>query len=374
MYCARLTGKVLFPGQTQPKRIASTARRQPTARILRNGATTTDDVAVEAESLGVTFAPLHEDFGADIQGVDLKGGISKTHGALVKKALDRFLLLRFRGQDISPAEETQLLCCLPHDEEAMKNGELESGFKPTIPGYPHIFLQYANIVDDDYYGLTLRPKAQSSLMKTRYRWHCDLPHQEACPRYSCMNMRVAPEHGGNTLFASGVKAYELLSDDQKSIADKLRARYYNGKLMFKLLNTPNAEDFPSENGYGYRNAALVEEMLAASLEEGDSIDGEGRPFVVEEEGSGVRSIFVNTAFLHCFDGMSPEASQKLLDEFLGPVASPERVWSADWEAGDVIVWKNWQMTHAAPPWDAYGNQPRLFHTTFWGDVPTKFVE
>ncbi|GMH38869.1 hypothetical protein BSKO_06767 [Bryopsis sp. KO-2023] len=376
MNCAPLPSKVLFPGrhgQAQPRLVASTSRCKPVARLSRNRAVAADDVATQAESVGMTFVPLHGDFGADVQGVDLKGGISEAQGAVVKDALDRFRLLRFRGHDITPDEETQLLCCLPHDEEALRKGELESVFKPTLPGHSHIFVQYKDVIDDDYHGLTLRPKPPTPIMKSRPRWHCDCSGRVS-PRYTYMHMRVVPERGGNTLFTSGVKAYERLTDDQKSIANKLRARYYTPRLVPKIFGMPGAEELPAKNGFGYQDAALVEKILGKGLEEGDVIDCEGIPFVVEEEGSGARSMFIHPNMFHRFEGMSAEESQAILDKYLAPAVPPERVWSAEWEAGDIIIWKNWQMLHVAPPWGDYEGLPRLFHQALWDAVPTEFVE
>ncbi|GAB5407612.1 MAG: hypothetical protein Aurels2KO_58430 [Aureliella sp.] len=40
--------------------------------------------------------------------MDLDGGISEAQGALVKNALDRFLLLRFRRQTPEPADEAKV--------------------------------------------------------------------------------------------------------------------------------------------------------------------------------------------------------------------------------------------------------------------------
>ncbi|GMH44580.1 hypothetical protein BSKO_12532 [Bryopsis sp. KO-2023] len=65
------------------------------------------DLAVDAKNLGVSFTPIHEDFGADVSVMDLDGGISEAQGALVNNALDRFLLLRFRRQTPEPADEAK---------------------------------------------------------------------------------------------------------------------------------------------------------------------------------------------------------------------------------------------------------------------------
>ncbi|GMH34121.1 hypothetical protein BSKO_01955 [Bryopsis sp. KO-2023] len=68
-----------------------------------------DDLTLQAKHLGVSFTRINEDFGAEVSGMDLSGGISEAEGALVKNALDRFLLLRFRQQTLEPVDEAKVV-------------------------------------------------------------------------------------------------------------------------------------------------------------------------------------------------------------------------------------------------------------------------
>ena len=56
-----------------------------------------------AEGLGVSFEPLHPDLGARVVGLDLTQPLSEAQQLLVLQAWQRFDLLLFRGQALSPA-------------------------------------------------------------------------------------------------------------------------------------------------------------------------------------------------------------------------------------------------------------------------------
>ncbi|GMH44567.1 hypothetical protein BSKO_12519 [Bryopsis sp. KO-2023] len=309
-----------------------------------------DDLAVDAKNLGVSFTPIHEDFGADVLGMDLDGGISEAQGALVKDALDRFLLLRFRQQTPEPADEAKLLSFLPHDEERFKRGEFKTFISTTVPGFSWLAIAAQNMDSDDNNGSTSkRPKRTG-----RRTWHMDAS-QRLCPHmYSYMYMKIAAPNAG-TAFASTVKAYSLLTDEQKQIAHK------NGALpeLFKATYTMR------ESGVSYENPRQLEELVKSSYPGARMVE-DGGPFVIQEKGTGVRSLLATPFTVHSFEGMSVEETHELLEEFLGPqgATAPERVWIADWQPGDVIVWKNRQLIHASPAPGSY-DEPRLNHLAFW---------
>ncbi|GMH39423.1 hypothetical protein BSKO_07321 [Bryopsis sp. KO-2023] len=327
-----------------------------------------DDLTMDAQKLGVSFTPIHEDFGAEVSGMDLSGGISEAAGALVKDALDRFTLLRFRQQTLEPADEAKLLSFLPHDEERLlKKGESKNPFRTTIPGYPWLTVVPFHMDLDDYYGLTAKRTPVVPLFQSRLTWHMDLSNQPCPAMYSYMYMKIAPPKGiAGTLFASTVKAYSLLTDDQKKMAHKLRKRYYIKEASFKILVRPGAETALCESGVRFEDPTAIEEAAKNAIPDGCITDEHRVPFVIQEKGTGVRSINASPLKIHSFEGMTTEETHEFLEEVLGPQAAtaPERVWTADWQAGDVVVWKNRHLIHSAPPRGSY-DDPRLFHLVFW---------
>ncbi len=64
------------------------------------------ELDTSAGELGVTFEPLHPDLGARVVGLDLTQPLSEAQQRLVLQAWQRFDLLLFRGQALSPAVRT----------------------------------------------------------------------------------------------------------------------------------------------------------------------------------------------------------------------------------------------------------------------------
>ena len=76
-----------------------------------------DDFSSQCARLGVSFKPVQANFGAMVEGLDLKKPLSEEQQAVLLKGLDRHDILLFRGQALTPADEERAVRYFPHDSE-----------------------------------------------------------------------------------------------------------------------------------------------------------------------------------------------------------------------------------------------------------------
>ena len=210
------------------------------------------------------LAPAH---GAEIGGVDLSHDLSDGVIAEIRQALLNHLVIFFRGQDITPAR---------HLAFARRFGDLV--FYPMVKGledYPEIVPVVKRPDETDNFGGV---------------WHSDTTYLTEPPLGAILVARELPPHGGDTLFANMIMAYETLSDGMKDMLSGLIAVNSSAKAAVAKSRESRQQDMDG-----------APEPLAAE-----------HPVVRTHPGSGRRALFVNPYFTSHFAGMTREESRPLL--------------------------------------------------------------
>jgi len=133
-----------------------------------------------------TLIPLAGHIGAELRGLRLGGDLQSAVFAALKAALLRHKVLFIRGQ--------QHLDDAQHEAFGRLFGELEA--HPTVPAPSGTRL----LELDSLHG----GRADS--------WHTDVTFKPAFPQVSVLRAVVLPPHGGDTVWASGVAAYQGLPE------------------------------------------------------------------------------------------------------------------------------------------------------------------
>ena len=196
--------------------LGSRTLRRHTNRRLRalaaatSGRSATFDAAQEPRRLQLT--PLSEilgrpdlSFGAEVRGFDLRELADRgIGGAAVYAAVVQHGVLVFRGQTLSEEQEIRLAQAFPHNAD----------FRPPA-------LEYLG--NTDKHGNRLEKFVRGG----RY-WHVD-GSQNALPMVitliSAAERKSVQCGGSSTLFASGVRALELLTPAERALAHSLAVRY-----------------------------------------------------------------------------------------------------------------------------------------------------
>lgn len=284
----------------------------------------------EFRRIGVT--PLTGACGCDITGVDLTRSLDDAALAEVMKAFEHFLVIQFRGQNLTPEQ---------HKAFSLNFGELtELPQAPIYPGHPDM--------------QEVRREAHEPVSVVPFtRFHTDSPFLERPPL--CMVMRAldVPDYGGDTAFSNMYLAYESLSDGLKTLLDGLKV-VYSGKDIW----SKNAKLDPD------KQLRLRKEPHGFTDDQLENI----HPAVRRHPRTGRKGLFVTNAYFKRFVGWSDEDSQGLMS-YLSTI--PYRLQlqcRIRWQPDTVIVWDNRFLQHCGI--HDYENERRhLIRTTVIGERP-----
>ena len=226
------------------------------------------------EFQAIEVRPLSSALGAEIEGIDLAGGVSAAQFAGLRDAFRRYGVIFFRDQELTPEQ---------HLAFAERWGAIDVNrfFKP-VEGYPMIA------------EVRKEPGQKENIGGS---WHTDHSYDQAPALGSILYAREVPEAGGDTLFASMYLAYETLSEGLKRTLEGLKA-WHSSRHVFG----PASADYETR-----RDGRVCNPELATQ----DAL----HPVVITHPESGRKALYVNPGFTVRFDGWT-EAESKPLLEFL----------------------------------------------------------
>ncbi|NDG05281.1 MAG: taurine dioxygenase, partial [Alphaproteobacteria bacterium] len=145
--------------------------------------------------------PLGPAIGALVNGIDLSKALNAEDRTQLHEALIQHHVLFFEGQDITAHQQRDLAAAF---------GELHiHPVYPQHPEVPEIILldtSMENPPDND-------------------NWHTDVTFIETPPLGAILSAQHLPSSGGDTLWASGIAAYEALSAPMQALLDPLSAEH-----------------------------------------------------------------------------------------------------------------------------------------------------
>lgn len=261
--------------------------------------------------------------GADIGGLDLSRDIDDATFAIVYKAWNDHLVLRFRGQQL---DDDRLVTF------SRRFGDLDMapiGAKdtPLARHRPEIAV-ISNIVIDG--------KAVGGLGNAELVWHQDMSYNELPPKASLLYGVETPAVGGETFFYNLYKAYETLPD-------RLKARIRG--LSCKHDATRNSSG-QLRQGFEARYADRP---------------GAIHPLAVRHPETGCTSLYLGRRPNAWIVGLSDADSDALLDELWAHVETGPFVWAQQWLKGDLVIWDNRCTLHRRNTLDP--GLRRLMHRT-----------
>jgi len=264
--------------------------------------------------------------GALVSGVSLAEPPSDTLRDALFDALLRHHVLFFEDQPVTPLQQRALAACF---------GDLH-----IHPIYPQVSdVSEIIVLDTDAHNLP-----------DNDNWHTDVTFIQTPPLGAILSARLLPPSGGDTLWASGIAAYEALSPRLRALLDGLTAEH-------DMLRS-----FPA-----HRFARTPEERVRweAARQANPPVT---HPVVRTHPASGRRGIFVNEGFttrIHELGARESDAILRLLFEHL---AKPEFTVRWRWKVGDLAFWDNRLTLHYATA-DYLPHRRVMHRATILGDRP-----
>ena len=266
----------------------------------------------------ISVTPQSPALGAVIEGVDLARDLSDNTLDKLKDAFDRYSVIFFRGQNLTPQQHIALA-------ERWGTININRFFKP-LEDYPQI----AQVI-----------KEADQKLNIGGNWHTDHSYDEIPAMGSMLYARKVPQVGGDTLFSSMHLAYDALSDGMKEMLANLKA-WHSSRHAF---------------GYGATDSEHYEDSRLANpdLATQDAL----HPVVINHPLTGRKALYVNARFTVHFDGWTIEESKPLLDFLYAHGARQEFTCRFHWESGSIAFWDNRATWHYAI--NDYHGEQRIMH-------------
>ena len=263
--------------------------------------------------------------GAEITGLDLSVPLSGNIVDEIREVWLQHGVLFFRDQNLEPK---QLLHVAEYFGETMPYPLLKG-----LEGFPDITVVSKMEHEEANYGGI---------------WHSDTTYLKIPPMASLLYSMEVPEHGGDTLFANQILAFESLSEPMQRLLSGLTA-----------INTAG-------------NPAIVSTRSERIQDSGSGIQAEQfeaeHPAVITHPETGKKALFVNRAHTQGFQELSEKEGKALLDFIFVHQVRTELCCRFKWTPGTLAFWDNRSMQHY-PLNDYHGHRRIMHRITLRGEKP-----
>jgi taurine dioxygenase len=276
--------------------------------------------------MSLEILPMAGSLGAEVLGVDLSKPLDAATRDAIAAALHSQLVLFFPKQRLSPAEHLAFASAFGAPE----------GKHPFIPHAPE---------SEQVAVLSAKDGGRADV------WHTDVTFSPRPPLGSILHMKLCPSHGGDTMWANMIAAYEALSEPMKRFLDGLTAQH---EVTAAARVVQRKDRF--------------RELDAGKVKLPENLPNARHPVVRTHPVTGRKSLFVNPAWTARICELAYAESEALLEFLFAHAVQPEFTVRRRWSEGDVGFWDNRCTMHYAIA--DYGDAPRVIHrVTLQGEVP-----
>jgi taurine dioxygenase len=277
-------------------------------------------------TMSLDIIPLSSALGAQISGVDLSRDLNTEQRDAIEQALLKYQVLFFREQPITPQQQTRF---------AAQFGDLHvHPIYPNVPEQPEIMVLDTALTD----------------VRDNAIWHTDVTFLPTPAMGAVLSAKQLPAYGGDTLWASGIAAFEALSRPLQILLDGLTATHDFTRSFPVERFGSTAQDLARWEETRRRNPPL------------------SHPVIRTHPVSGRKALFVNDGFTSRVNELEPAESEAILKLLFAHATRPEFTIRWRWQQNDVAMWDNRVTQHYAV--DDYRPQRRVMHrATILGDVP-----
>jgi taurine dioxygenase len=267
----------------------------------------------------IEVVPLSSAIGAEIRGIDLRKPLDDGLRVAIHDALIRYLVVFFRGQALSEAEQLAFASSFGRPHTATPDpgevGGVFAFFEDTAKSPPNT----------DH-------------------WHTDVSFSARPPNFAVLQMVVAPPLGGDTMWASLYGAYEALSPAMRRAIAGLEAEHGLGPAA-PYMRRVRGEDY-------YQH--VLEVFRPAR-----------HPLVRVHPDTGHRALYLAGAFMNGIAGFHDDESKWLLTFLQARLNDPNLQCRWRWRQHDLAMWDERCTNHRGLS-DHYPNH-RLVRRCLVGD-------
>lgn len=280
--------------------------------------------------MGLDVRKSEASCGAEITGIDLRQPLSSDTVAEIRALWTEHKVIAFPDQKLS--------------DDDLERFTLHFGDFGDDPFFGHIE-GHENIA-------AIERRADETTPIFAESFHTDWSFLDIPPAGTVLYGITIPPHGGNTLFADQVAAYERLPDPLREKADGLTA-IHSARRGY----APGGLYDQSDQAAGRSMDIKPSEVAFATTT---------HPFVRTHRETSKKALFSSPAYIIGFEGCSDEESLQLAMEFYPHQTADEVTYSHRWQKDMLVMWDNRSLLHAAT--GGYDGYDRLLHRTTIADT------
>lgn len=256
--------------------------------------------------MSLKIVPLGGSLGAEVTGVDLGKPIDRDVRRQLREALVKYIALVIRDQHLDQ----------DHYVEAVRNFG-----QPVQQNFADDKLEnrFVSLVSN-----TIPGKSGKRVYHADY-WHTDHTNRDEPPCFTALYAVELPASGGGDTGVMDMRtAYEKLPAELRRRIDGLRTvNVYAGSAA--------------------RHVSHKAQTLKRDVADKPAV----HPLVRLNPDNGTKAIYLHQGKLECFEGMTPEQSQDVVEELMQAVTKPEFTYRHKWRKGDLLIWDDRASMHQA---------------------------
>lgn len=260
----------------------------------------------------LTVEPLSDIAGARITGLDLSRAMAPEDFAQLEQALHAHCFVVLPRQTLSPEQFVRFSACWGRAE-------------------PHVIDTFHHPQDANILILSnvRRDGKPIGLLDAGTYFHTDYSYLAVPARCTMLHAIQMPRERSGTTFANQTRAYADLPADMRARIDPLVVRHHYG----------NRDDLNEQS-------RTVASVLSESQKK--KVDWVHHRLVRPHPHTGVKALYGVSGSSFGIEGMDDAQAVALLDELKQHATAPQYRQTYQYAIGDVVVWDNAQLLHAAP--------------------------
>jgi taurine dioxygenase len=253
--------------------------------------------------------PISCALGAEVTQMDLSQPPDPMNQRVIRRALDEFSVLIFRGMEMNGPQMVESLKFLGNVE--IEQNHVDQGL--TLPGCPECFAL----------------KNGPNNPPTFDCWHSDKVGSENPIQYTVFACKKIPVIGGDTLISNNRKAFASLSPGMQNIFRDMNG-VYNERNAF--VNNPKIVSYLKRIGFKADGVY-------------DHFQDQIHPIVRKNPRNLQEALYFSPPYLSRMEGFSEEESRYFQDLLLKTIAKPEFVYRHSWMENDLMIIDNTATSH-----------------------------
>ena len=275
-----------------------------------------------------TIRPMGEHIGGECVGLDAARATSEDVEGL-KRALADVGVVVLREQRLSPGVLREF---------GARFGRVETPIRDRfkVPGQEDVYV-ISNIVENG------KPIGNPN---DGFGWHTDQSYMHEPTAYTFLYGVETPAEGADTQFATGFKAYDDLTAEERERFSKMTAVH-----SLRRIQADRTWDLP---------------LTSAELGRAPDVE---HPIVRTHPLTGRRALYLGTK-RGCYPvGIAEPERHAFLDEMVGRCTKPGYVYSHRWRPNDLVIWDNRGLLHRATEYDRQKYRRLMHRVSVTGERP-----